>query len=53
MVRFKRLTIFFNPKHKKKNNQYAKIKEVKSREIERENERKTLWKKCLIQKNSI
>ena len=25
-----------------------KIKEVKSREIERENERKTLWKKCLI-----
>ena len=32
MVRFKRLTIFFIPKHFKKNNQYAKIKEVKSRE---------------------
>ena len=48
MVRFKRLTIFLFQNTSKKNNQYAKIKEVKSREIERENERKTLWKKCLI-----
>ena len=39
---------FFISKHFKKNNQYAKIKEVKSREIEGENERKTQWKKCLI-----